>query len=225
MANAPSFEETQGLRDAMVERQIRGRGISDERLLNSMRQVPRHMFVDEDLRHRAYDDSALPIAAGQTISQPYIVARMIAAAEIGPQDRVLEVGLGSGYAAAVMSRMSAQVFAIDRIPELVERAREILAELGYDNIKVCTGDGTSGWPEMAPFDVIVASAGAPQVPPALLSELAPGGRLVIPVGDEGLQRLLLVRRVGPDAFEESELEPVRFVPLIGEHGWSADPGA
>lgn len=214
--------ETDTLRETMVERQIAARGISDPALLDAMREVPREAFVPEGMREFAYEDSPLPIEAGQTISQPYIVALMIEAARIGHDDRVLEIGLGSGYAAAVMSRIARRVHAIDRHAELTDLARERMARLGYDNVVIRTADGTNGWPENAPFDVILVAAGGPQVPEPLCRQLAIGGRLVIPVGDAVQQSLMRVTRRGEDAFDHEDLGAVRFVPLIGAHGWKGD---
>jgi len=210
-------------RDAMVDYQIIARGIGGERLLAALRAVPRERFVPENMTEFAYEDTALPIEAGQTISQPYIVALMIEAAAIGPDDRVLEVGAGSGYAAAVMSRIGGSIHAIERHEELTERAAERLAALGYDNVALRTGDGTRGWADAAPFDVILVAAGGPHMPHPLLDQLAPGGRLVIPIGEGGSQRLLRVTRTGASEFEEEDLGAVVFVPLIGEHGWPGEP--
>ncbi|WP_336488070.1 protein-L-isoaspartate(D-aspartate) O-methyltransferase [Methylobacterium nigriterrae] len=208
-------------RERMLARQIEGRGIADRRLLDAMRAVPREAFVPEDMREFAYEDGPLPIAAGQTVSQPYIVALMLEAAEIGPDDRVLEIGAGSGYAAAVMSRLAGSVLAIERHRVLAEEARGRLARLGYDNATVREGDGTLGAPEDAPFDAIVAAAGGPSVPDTLRRQLRLGGRLVMPVGSrEHAQTLVKVVRLGEDAFAEESLGPVSFVPLIGAHGWS-----
>jgi protein-L-isoaspartate(D-aspartate) O-methyltransferase len=207
------------LRRQMVDRQIARRGISDPRLLAAMREVPRERFVPEELRDHAYDDMPLPVEAGQTISQPYIVAAMIEAAAIGPGDRVLEVGVGSGYAAAIMSRVAAHVFAIDRHELLADLARERMALLGYDNVSVRAGDGTEGWPEEAPFDAILVAAGGPVAPPPLLDQLAIGGRLIMPIGGTQEQRLVRITRVGANSFRRQPLESVRFVPLIGAHGW------
>lgn len=209
-------------RQMMVERQIMRRGVGDPRLWAAMRQVPRECFVSEDLRSLAYEDRPLPVEAGQTISQPYIVARMIEAAGISASDRVLEVGAGSGYAAAVMSRMAGHVFAIERIAELADLARGRMAELGYDNVSIGMGDGTRGWPEKAPFDAILVAAGGPAVPPPLHEQLAVGGRLVMPVGDTGEQRLIRIVRKGDKDYELQSLEAVRFVPLIGAHGWQGE---
>jgi protein-L-isoaspartate(D-aspartate) O-methyltransferase len=204
----------------MVADQIVARGVEDKRVLRAMREVPRERFVPEELAEFAYEDRPLPIEAGQTISQPYIVALMVEAAQIGPDDRVLEIGVGSGYAAAVMSRLARRVHAIDRHDELADHARERMADLGYDNVVIRTGDGTRGWPENAPFDVILVAAGGPAVPQPLLDQLAIGGRLVIPVGAAEQQRLVRITHSATKDYEREELGPVHFVPLIGEHGWS-----
>ncbi|MGD9965606.1 MAG: protein-L-isoaspartate(D-aspartate) O-methyltransferase [Hyphomonadaceae bacterium] len=206
----------------MVDAQIRRRGVTDARVLDAMRTVPREKFVPEHLHPLAYDDMPLPIEAGQTISQPFIVAAMIEMAEVAPGDRVLEIGAGSGYAAAVISRIAGRVYAIERHAELAARARERIATLGYDNIEIRTGDGTAGWPEAAPFDAIIASAGGPVIPQQLKQQLAPGAVLVMPVGRAHEQRLIKMRRLGPDQFEEEAMGAVAFVPLIGAHGWSDD---
>ena len=208
------------LRQMMVERQIIRRGVGDPRLWDARRRVPREGFVPDDLESVAYEDRPLPVEAGQTISQPYIVARMIAAAAIGPEDRVLEVGAGSGYAAAVMSRLAAHVFAVERIAELAALAEGRISALGYDNVSISIGDGTVGWREEAPFDAILVAAGGPGVPPPLREQLAIGGRLVMPVGDGSEQQLVRIIRKGEEDFDVKMLEPVRFVPLIGAHGWS-----
>ncbi len=212
-------------RDRMVDRQLVGRGIRDPHVLRAMRAVPREAFVPAALGEFAYDDTALPIEAGQTISQPYIVALMIAAAEIRPGDRVLEVGVGSGYAAAVMGQIAAEVYGIERHAELTALAAERLKGLGYDRVRLRTGDGTLGWPEAAPFNAILAAASGPAVPEALKDQLAVGGRLVMPVGDAGDQRLLKLTRTRQGRFVEEELGDVRFVPLIGEQGWAKPPAA
>jgi protein-L-isoaspartate(D-aspartate) O-methyltransferase len=210
-------------RAIMVARHLRARGISDPLLLAAMGEVPREAFVPESLQEFAYEDSALPIEAAQTISQPYIVARMIELAEIKPGDKVLEVGAGSGYAAAVMSRMADKVYAIERHQELAALARARLKRLGYTNVEIICGDGTKGLPEEAPFQAIIVSAGGPQIPEALKRQLAPGGRLVIPIGGHGYQTLIRVRRTSKDSFEEEDFGAVAFVPLIGEEGWT-EPG-
>ncbi|HET7816636.1 MAG TPA: protein-L-isoaspartate(D-aspartate) O-methyltransferase [Sphingomicrobium sp.] len=214
----PDFVE---LRERMVRRQIEQRGISDPAILNAFSDVPRELFVAPDHAAQAYGDHPLPIEAGQTISQPYIVALMIEAAGIGPGDKVLEVGAGSGYAAAVMSRIAASVVAIERQHELVEVARDRLRRLGYDNVEIVEGDGSRGCPELAPFNAILAAASGSHVPRPLVDQLAPGGRLVMPVGDPGLSQELVRVTKGPDgATSQENLGAVRFVPLIGEEGWS-----
>ncbi len=206
-------------RAIMVSRHLRARGIVDPLVLAAMGKVPREAFVPEHLTEFAYEDSALPIEAGQTISQPYIVARMIELLELKPGDKVLEVGAGSGYAAAVLSRIAREVYAIERHEELATEARERLKALGYTNAEIIFGDGTRGLPAQAPFDAILVSAGGPKVPEALKRQLAIGGRLVIPVGRDVQQTLLLVRRIGEDEFEEEDHGAVTFVPLIGAEGW------
>jgi protein-L-isoaspartate(D-aspartate) O-methyltransferase len=207
-------------RAVMVSRHLRARGIDDPLLLAAMGAVPRDAFVPEHLQEFSYEDSALPIEAGQTISQPYIVARMIELAEIKPGDKVLEVGAGSGYAAAVMSRMANKVFAIERHEELAMRARTRLKRLGYGKVEIIIADGTKGLPEEAPFQAIIVSAGGPHIPEALKQQLAIGGRLIIPVGEFGYQTLMRVRRTGKDSFKEEDFGAVAFVPLIGEEGWA-----
>ncbi len=206
-------------RAIMVSRHLRARGIADPLVLQAMGVVPREAFVSEPLAEFAYEDAPLPIEAGQTISQPYIVARMVELAEIRPGDRVLEVGAGSGYAAAVISRIAGAVFAIERHAELADQARARLARLGYANAEIVQGDGTKGLPEHAPFDAIIVSAGGPRVPEALKRQLAVGGRLVIPVGRDLHQTLLRVRRTSEDEYEEEDFGDVMFVPLIGAEGW------
>ncbi|MDX3911637.1 MAG: protein-L-isoaspartate(D-aspartate) O-methyltransferase [Sphingobium sp.] len=210
------------LRDRMVDTHLARRGIRDKRVLRAMRAVPRERFVREGLEEFAYEDSALPIEEEQTISQPYIVAAMAEAAEIQQNDRVLEVGAGSGYAAAVLGQIAGEVFAIERHAALGELARERVAALGYDNVDIRIGDGTRGLAEEAPFDAILVAAGGPDVPDALKQQLALGGRLVIPVGDADEQKLCKVTRVSESRFEEEDLGAVRFVPLIGEQGWKED---
>jgi protein-L-isoaspartate(D-aspartate) O-methyltransferase len=204
----------------MVERHLKARGIDDPLLLEAMGTVPRETFVPDHLQEFVYEDSALPIESGQTISQPYIVARMIELAEIKPGDKVLEVGAGSGYAAAVMSRMANKVFAIERHEELAKLAAARLKRLGYANAEIICADGTKGLPEEAPFQAIIVSAGGPHVPEALKQQLAIGGRLIVPVGEFGFQTLIRVRRTGEDSFEEEDFGAVAFVPLIGEEGWA-----
>jgi protein-L-isoaspartate(D-aspartate) O-methyltransferase len=206
-------------RASMVEEQIAARGIRDPRVLAAMREVPREAFVAEGLEGEAFRDAPLPLSEGQTISQPFIVALMAEAARIAPGDRVLEVGAGSGYAAAVLGRLAGRVVAVERLATLARAARERLARLGVANVSVVEGDGTLGWPEAAPFDAIVVSAGGPRVPEALVGQLAPRGRLVIPVearwGAQDLRRLTRT----PGGLVEESLGPVRFVPLVGAQGW------
>jgi len=209
----------------MVQRQIAGRGVRDRRVLDALLAVPREAFLPERLHEFAYNDTALPIEEQQTISQPYIVALMAEALEIGPDDQVLEVGAGSGYAAAVLSRIAREVYAIERHRALAELARERMQRLGYTNVHIVHGDGTLGWPEHAPYDAIAVAAGGPDVPPALRSQLASGGRLVIPIGtDPRLQELVRLRRTGPDEFKRESLGAVRFVPLVGAQGWRTKEG-
>jgi protein-L-isoaspartate(D-aspartate) O-methyltransferase len=206
----------------MVEHQIARRGVRDKRVLKAMARIPREAFVLPGWEDEAYEDQPLPIAERQTISQPYIVAYMIEAAGLRPGDRALEIGTGSGYAAAVMAAIAAWVYTIDRHPGLAETARRRLQELGFDNIEVRVGDGTLGWPEAQPFDAIIVTAGGPKVPGDLREQLAIGGRLVIPVGESlHRQRLVRVVREGPAEYREEDLADVAFVPLIGEAGWNA----
>ena len=208
------------LRERMVRRQIEARGISDPAILDAFREVPREAFVSPDYARDAYDDHPLPIEAGQTISQPYIVALMIEAAEVRSGDRVLEVGAGSGYAAAVMSRIAGEVIGIERQHDLVEVAGRRLKRLGYDNVRIVEGDGTRGCPEEAPFDAILAAASGSHVPAPLVAQLARGGRLVMPIGDPGwVQKLVKVTKQEDGILQQSDLGEVRFVPLIGEEGW------
>jgi protein-L-isoaspartate(D-aspartate) O-methyltransferase len=207
-------------REAMVERQLRRRGISDESILNAFLEVPREAFVSAGLAHLAYGDHPLPIEAGQTISQPYIVALMIEAAAIGPADKVLEIGSGSGYAAAVISRIAARVIGIERQHELVEIARERLERLGFSNVSIVEGDGSKGCAEEAPFDAILAAASGSHVPQPLVDQLSDGGRIVMPIGQPGwVQELVKVTKRAGGTVERQNLGGVRFVPLIGEEGW------
>ncbi len=201
-------------REQMVEQQIRARGIDSPSILTAMRLVPREEFVAEEVRDMAYDDGPLPIEAGQTISQPYIVALMIDAAAIQPTDRVLEVGAGSGYAAAVVGQIAKQVYAIERHSKLAKLAAERLQRLHYHNIIIKAGDGSSGWLEHSPYDAILVPARAAQVPEPLKAQLAIGGRLIIPVGEEHAQRLLRVERVAEHEYAEQDLGAVLFVPLV-----------
>jgi protein-L-isoaspartate(D-aspartate) O-methyltransferase len=210
-------------RQAMVHTQLACRGISDERVLEAMARVPRHEFVPEEWRTQAYEDRALPIEAGQTISQPFIVALMAQALALRGDERVLEIGTGSGYAAAVLSRLAAEVYTVERWPALAETAERRLHELGFTNVHVSVGDGTAGLPAYAPFDAIVVAAAAPWAPKPLREQLSDGGRLVIPVGGRDEQLLLRLTRTGTLARTE-RLSGVRFVPLIGAHAWEPREG-
>jgi len=208
------------LREQMIEHQLIARGLRDQTVLNAVGAVQREEFIPSDLVEFAYNDSPLPIAASQTISQPYIVALMTAALELKPDERVLEVGTGSGYAAAVLSEIAKEVYTIERHKILANTARKRLERLDYKNILVFYGDGTLGWPEYAPFDAIVVTAGGPDVPETLKRQMAIGGRLVIPVGAFlHVQQLLRIRRISEDEYKEEDLGGVRFVPLIGVAGW------
>jgi len=208
------------LRDEMVRRQIAARGVHDRRVLEAMRTVPREVFVSERLAEFAYDDTPLPIGEEQTISQPYVVALMLEGLELQPEDRVLEVGAGSGYAAAVISRIAREVWAIERHESLARQARQRMERLGYTNVQIMHGDGTLGWPEHALYDAVVVAAGGPEVPQALLDQLAIGGRLVIPIGpDPRTQSLVRVRHRADGGYVREDLGAVRFVPLIGAQGW------
>ncbi|WJY19898.1 protein-L-isoaspartate(D-aspartate) O-methyltransferase [Alteriqipengyuania flavescens] len=207
-------ESRQAERERMVERQIAARGIKDEAILSAFREVPRESFVDPEMEAYAYEDSALPIPSGQTISQPYIVACMIAAAQVKAEDTVLEVGAGSGYAAAVLSRIASEVHAIERHEVLARQAMKRMTKLGYDNCHVIAGDGLKGLPDQAPFDAILVAARTDEVPNALKSQLKIGGRLVIPVGEEKIQQLQAIVRTGEDSWTDRDITPVRFVPLL-----------
>jgi protein-L-isoaspartate(D-aspartate) O-methyltransferase len=213
--NKASFEEA---RRQMVEGQLAGRGIYDKRVLDVMREVPRHRFVPEDMWDMAYRDTPLPIGHGQTISQPYIVAYMTQMLHLTPDDRVLEVGTGSGYQVAILSRLANQVYTIERVEELSKCAEQIIRELGYSNVMFRIGDGGYGWPEATPFDAIVVTAAAPEVPQPLIAQLAEGASLIAPIGPAGYQELVHLTKQGEKTKIE-HLVPVAFVPLVGEHGW------
>jgi protein-L-isoaspartate(D-aspartate) O-methyltransferase len=206
------------LRWEMVERQLRSRDISDERVLAAMERVPREVFVPESLRRRAYDDAALPIGGGQTISQPYMVAKICEALALHGDEHVLDVGTGSGYQAAVLAELAAEVDTIERRPELAELARQNLDAAGYDPVRVHTGDGSRGLPERAPFDAIAVAAAAPELPQTLYDQLETRGRLVVPVGRRGIQRLEVIIR-SPEGPAVLRSVPCRFVPLVGEEGF------
>jgi protein-L-isoaspartate(D-aspartate) O-methyltransferase len=223
--NAMTAIDFEALRDGMVRRQIAARDIRDRRVLEAMRTVPREAFVPERLAEFAYDDTPLPIGEEQTISQPYVVALMVEALELEPDDKVLEIGAGSGYAAAVLCRITREVWAIERHESLALQARARMERLGYSNVHIMHGDGTLGWPEHAPYDAIAVAAGGPEIPQALLDQLAEGGRLVIPIGpDPRTQSLIRVRRRADGTGVREDLGAVRFVPLIGAQGWRDESG-
>ena len=205
-------------RERMVNTQLIPRGIKDPRVLAAMKKVPRHLFVDEALTDQAYQDHPLPIGYGQTISQPYIVALMSEALELSGDEKVLEVGTGSGYQAAILGELAKKVYSVERIPQLLSRARKILDSLGYNNVFLKLDDGTWGWEEFAPYDAIIVTAASPKVPEPLLKQLADPGVMVIPVGDEYSQDLVRIRKRDGRYFQE-DLGGVRFVRLIGDHGW------
>ena len=208
------------LRERMIERHFVARGLDDPALLAAFRAVPREAFVPTGFESAAYADAPLPIGSGQTISQPYIVALTIDAAEIGPRDKVLEIGAGSGYAAAVMGQIATEVVAVERLRELTALAAERMERLGYRNVRIIEGDGTCGCPEEAPFDAIVAAASGSHVPQVLLDQLKPGGRIVMPIGEpNAIQHLVKLTKRADGALEQRELGAVRFVPLIGEHAF------
>ena len=210
------------LRENMVVNQVAARGVRSENVLNAMREVPRELFVPNKLAEFAYEDSPLSIAAGQTISQPYIVAFMIEALGLRGGEKVLEIGAGSGYAAAVLGEIAGEVYTIEYIEELANSAASILAELGYDHVQVLHGDGTLGWEEHAPYDGIVVTAGGPEIPESLQQQLKIGGRMIIPIGESrNFQELIRVTRVSETRFKSEDLASVRFVPLVGAQGWPA----
>jgi protein-L-isoaspartate(D-aspartate) O-methyltransferase len=216
-------ERFAALRGKMVERDIARRGVKDERVLEAMRKVPRELFLPKNLREYAYEDSPLPIGGEQTISQPYIVAFMAEALMLKGDENVLEIGAGSGYAAAVLSEIAADVYTVERLGPLAEKAAATLAGLGYENVHVLHGDGTRGWVEHAPYDAIVVAAGGPHVPVSLKGQLKIGGRLVMPIGaDQYTQELVRLTRVSAAEYRSENIADVRFVPLIGDEGWFAD---
>lgn len=207
------------LRERMVRDLVAGRGIKDQRVLAAMRQVPRHLFVRDHLRSQAYGDHALPIGAAQTISQPYIVARMTELLELAPHHSVLEIGTGTGYQTALLAVLARRVYSLERIAELAQQAIPRIRQLGFENVKIQVFDGTVGWSEWAPYDRILVAAGAPKVPEPLLEQLAPGGSLLIPEGQRQAQRLVLYRKSARGELRRREGEEVGFVPLVGRHGW------
>lgn len=214
------FDRMQAGRVAMVEVQLRARGIRDERVLQAMSKVPRHLFVAPAFEDKAYDDQPLPIGEGQTVSQPYIVAAMLESLSLKPSDRVLEIGTGSGYQTALLAELVAEVFSIERHASLAEAAQQTLEHLGYANVQLRIGDGSLGWPEAAPFDGIIISAAAPQIPPSLIAQLKEGGRMIAPIGTPEAQELRLIRRLG-DEIKTVCLDGCRFVPLVGEEGFTS----
>jgi protein-L-isoaspartate(D-aspartate) O-methyltransferase len=216
-SNSDGFQRA---RRQMVQMQLAARGIHDERVLEAMGKVPRHLFVPEEMREHAYEDSPLPIGEGQTISQPYIVAKMTEALSLNPHDRILEIGTGSGYQAALLAELAGHVYGIELLASLLDRAHRILGRLGYENITLRQGDGTLGWTEFAPYNAIMVTAGAPHVPEPLERQLAVGGRMVIPVGDRYSQELVTVIK-RPEGMAHMNLGGCRFVNLMGEQGWPA----
>ncbi len=211
----------QTLRDIMAYSQLVPRGISDRRVLEAMRRVPRHLFVDESLWDRAYDDMALPVGEGQTISQPYMVAVMTELLALSGNEKVLEIGTGSGYQAAVLAELSREVYSIERIRSLSEKAGETLRNLGYVNIRLKVGDGTLGWPDAAPFDRILITAGAPEIPEPLIGQLSDGGIILAPVGDRFSQQLIRITKQKGELRREYHT-PCMFVPLVGKYGWKEE---
>ena len=214
---SPVEPEFRGARRRLVET-LQDKGIKDLAVLRAIDQVPRHLFVPGSVRHRSYEDSALPIGNGQTISQPYVHARAVEQLMLTGREKVLEIGTGSAYQTALLAQLASQVFSIERYPALLDKARAMIAQLRLSNVSVLLGDGTLGWREYAPYDAIVVSAGAPAVPPALEAQLGEGGRLLVPLGDREEQMLTLLVRRG-QTFERRDICPVRFVPLIGAGGW------
>jgi len=214
----PVEPEFRGARRRLVET-LQDKGIRDLAVLRAIDQVPRHLFVPASVRHRAYEDSALPIGSGQTISQPSVHARYLQLLGLTGHETVLEIGTGSGYQTVLLSHLAARVFSIERVPELLERARDVISEAGVRNVSLMLGDGTLGWRQHAPYDAILVSAAAPDIPRPLLEQLADGGRMIVPLGDMEEQMLAMVTRRG-EQFERRDIAPVRFVPLWGTHGWS-----
>ena len=205
----------------MVEEQVVARGVKDERVIAAMKKVPRHLFVEEALQGQAYSDRPLPIGEKQTISQPYMVALMTEALELTGREKVLELGTGSGYQTAILAECAAKVFSIERIRSLAIKARKLLLDLGYFNIEVKFSDGTYGWPEEGPFDAMIVTAGAPDIPQPLIDQLKPGGRLAIPVGDAYVQELVRITKT-EEGVKREDLGGCRFVKLIGKHGWETE---
>lgn len=219
MAGAIDAQEYRGARRRLVNL-LQDQGVRDLSVLHAIDEVPRHIFVPTAVRHRAYEDSALPIGSGQTISQPSIHARYLELLELTGNERVLEIGTGSGYQTALLSKLAGQVFSIERIAPLLDKAREILKEVGATNVSFMLGDGTFGWPDYAPYHAILVGAAAPVIPPAYVQQLADGGRLLIPLGGRDEQTLHLFTRKGEN-IEQQDIAPVRFVPLVGKHSWES----
>lgn len=216
---ARPLEELRGARERLVEI-LQQKGIRDLSVLRAIDMTPRHDFVPTGLRHRAYEDSALPIGNGQTISQPFVHARYLELLKLTGNERVLEIGTGSGYQTVLLAHLAAQVFSIERIAALMQQAREPIQRAGVRNVSLLVGDGSVGWRQYAPYDAILVGAGAPSIPQPLVEQLADGGRLLVPIGDRAEQKLMLLTRRG-ERIETTEVAPVRFVPLVGSHGWSA----
>jgi protein-L-isoaspartate(D-aspartate) O-methyltransferase len=217
VAGPVDLQEYRGARRRLVET-LQQQGIRDLSVLHAIDEVPRHLFVPTGVRHRAYEDSALPIGNSQTISQPSIHARYLELLKLKGTERVLEIGTGSGYQTALLSRLAAQVFSIERIAPLLDKAKQVLQQVGASNVSYMLGDGTLGWRQFAPFDAILVGAAAPDIPDAYVEQLAEGGRLLIPLGDRDEQVLYLFTKHG-EAMERQEIAPVRFVPLLGKHSW------
>jgi protein-L-isoaspartate(D-aspartate) O-methyltransferase len=211
----------QRLRDLMVDTQLIPRDIKDNRVLDAMRKVPRHLFIDEALWYKAYDDMALPSCEGQTISQPYMVAIMTELLDLKGDEKVLEIGTGSGYQAAILAEISRKVYTVERFRSLSEKAKRVIASLGYENVSFMVGDGTLGWPDAAPFDRILVTAGTPGVPEPLIEQLSEGGIILAPVGDRWSQQLEKVRKQSGQLSKEYHT-PCIFVPLVGEYGWKSE---
>jgi len=214
--------EFRGARERLIDA-LREKGIRDMAVLHAFERTPRHAFVPSGLRHRAYEDSPLPIGNGQTISQPWVHARYLELLQLKGNERVLEIGTGSGYQTVLLAHLASQVFSIERIPALFQQARDAIQRSGVRNVSLLLGDGSLGWREYAPYDAILVAAGAPALPQPLIDQLADGGNLIVPVGDKEEQKLIVAVRKGDD-IETNEIAPVRFVPLVGSHGWSATNG-
>lgn len=223
MVARPVEAEFRGARQRLVET-LRDKGIRDLAVLRAFEMTPRHAFVPTGLRHRAYEDAPLPIGNGQTISQPWVHARYLELLHLNGKERVLEVGTGSGYQTVLLAHLVAQIFSIERIPALLQQARENIQRAGVNNVSLLLGDGTIGWREYSPYDAILVSAGAPSIPQPLLDQLAEGGRLLIPIGDREEQKLVVAERKNGQV-ELHDIAAVRFVPLLGSHGWGGGEGA